>query len=71
MDIKSSEITPEHVYLSRREFIKSMGFIGGAAILAACRPKAEGSRPEVSTATVDPPGEALVDEKGSPVTTGA
>ncbi len=36
--IKSSEITPEHTYLSRRDFLKSMGIISGtAALLAACR----------------------------------
>ncbi|MFN2128174.1 MAG: protein-methionine-sulfoxide reductase catalytic subunit MsrP [Anaerolineales bacterium] len=36
--IKSSEITPEHLYLSRRDFLKSMGIISGtAALLAACR----------------------------------
>jgi len=37
--IKSSEITPEHIYLSRREFLKSMGIVAGtAALLAACAP---------------------------------
>ena len=37
--IKSSEITPEHLYLSRREFLKSMGIVAGtAALLAACAP---------------------------------
>jgi sulfoxide reductase catalytic subunit YedY len=36
--IHPSEITPEHVYLSRREFLKSMGFTSATAlILAACR----------------------------------
>ncbi len=35
--IKSSEITPEHIYLSRRDFLKSMGIVSAsAAILAAC-----------------------------------
>lgn len=34
--VKSSEITPEHIYLSRRQFLKAMGFVGGAALLAAC-----------------------------------
>jgi len=36
--IKPSEITPENIYLSRREFLKSMGIVAGsAALLAACR----------------------------------
>jgi sulfoxide reductase catalytic subunit YedY len=36
--IKSSEITPEHHYLSRREFLKGMGVISASAmVLAACR----------------------------------
>ena len=35
--IKSSEITPEHIYLSRRQFLKGMGIVSaGAALLAAC-----------------------------------
>ncbi len=35
--IKSSEITPEQVYLSRKEFLRSIGVVGvSAAVLAAC-----------------------------------
>ncbi|MBN2549797.1 MAG: protein-methionine-sulfoxide reductase catalytic subunit MsrP [Anaerolineales bacterium] len=34
--VKSSEITPEHVYLSRREFMKAAGVAGVGALLAAC-----------------------------------
>ena len=38
--IKSSEITPEHIYLTRRDFLKSMGILTGtAALLAACQAK--------------------------------
>jgi sulfoxide reductase catalytic subunit YedY len=37
VEIKPSEITPEHIYLKRREFLKSIGIIGASAmILAAC-----------------------------------
>lgn len=36
MRIKSSEITPKSVYLSRREFIKSGVLAGSSALLAAC-----------------------------------
>lgn len=34
--VKSSEITPEHVYLNRRQFLKTMGITSSAALLAAC-----------------------------------
>lgn len=33
--LKSSEITPEHVYLSRRDFLKAMGIMSAGAILSA------------------------------------
>jgi methionine sulfoxide reductase catalytic subunit len=37
MKIRTSEITPEHVYLTRRDFMKATGILGGtAAFLAAC-----------------------------------
>ena len=35
--IKSSEITPEHVYINRRDFLKSLGIVSASAlVLAAC-----------------------------------
>jgi methionine sulfoxide reductase catalytic subunit len=34
--VPSSEITPERLYLSRRDFIKAAGFAGATAFLAAC-----------------------------------
>ena len=38
MKIPPSEITPEHIYLSRRDVLKSMGIVAGtAALLAACQ----------------------------------
>ncbi len=37
VEIKSSEITPEHQYLSRREFLKGIGIVSASAmVLAAC-----------------------------------
>ena len=36
--VRSSEITPHSVYLSRREFIKAAGLMAGSALLAACAP---------------------------------
>ena len=37
--VKSSEITPQSLYLSRREFLKATGMATGSALLAACAPK--------------------------------
>jgi sulfoxide reductase catalytic subunit YedY len=62
--IKSSEITPEHVYLSRREFLKSMGILGGtAALLAACAPP---STPLAPTNAVESAAEPTSIVKNTP-----
>ena len=68
--IKSSEITPEHQYLSRREFLKSLGLVtSGSLLLAACRgdvpaltPTAVRESPTITAATIR-------DELGDPVNT--
>ena len=39
--VKSSEITPRSLYLSRREFLKAAGIATGSALLAACAPKTD------------------------------
>jgi sulfoxide reductase catalytic subunit YedY len=36
VDVPSSEITPESLYLSRREFLKAAGIVSATAFLAAC-----------------------------------
>jgi sulfoxide reductase catalytic subunit YedY len=36
--VHSSEITPKHLYFSRREFIKTMGVVAGTSLLVACAP---------------------------------
>ena len=41
--VKSSEITPHSLYLSRGEFLKAAGMLTGSALLAACAPKATGT----------------------------
>ncbi len=41
--IRSSEITPHSLYLSRREFLKAAGMATGSALLAACAAKATGT----------------------------
>ena len=65
--IPSSEITPEHVYLSRLDFIKSLGFAGlGALFLSACGNKA--AMPNSGGAGATPAGTELKDELGDPAT---
>ena len=54
--IKPSEITPEVVYLNRRQFIKTIGLVGAGTFLAACTqitPSAttEGMSPQASETT--------------------
>jgi len=81
--IKSSEITSENAYLSRRDFLKSVGiFSGTAALLAACQGKplptgtlAPGSSNTPTglvkeSPTMEPTSTALsnADEFGSPLT---
>lgn len=69
--ILSSEITPEHAYMSRREFLKSLGIISAsAAVLAACRP--ENPTPTANPSavpTLDAPitSSVTMDELGDPL----
>jgi len=52
-DIKSSEITPEHIYMSRRKFMVGIGaLVTSAAVLSACGPQemASASSSEVEEA---------------------
>lgn len=44
--IRSSELTPEEIYLSRRQFMKIGGLAAGAAALAAC---SQQNQPSVTT----------------------
>ncbi|HOU13940.1 MAG TPA: protein-methionine-sulfoxide reductase catalytic subunit MsrP [Anaerolineae bacterium] len=70
--IQSSEITPEHVYLSRRKFMQAAGLLAAnAALLAACgrqpaSPPASTAAPDVAapSATLS----AATDELGDPLT---
>ena len=71
LGIKSSEITPKHVYLSRRDFIKAAGLLAGSVALAACAPnlaQAPGQSSGQTTLTpADPSLSNQKDELGSPV----
>ena len=63
----SSEITPEDVYLSRRNFLKAMGLVSSATLLAACAPSVRPSTQASQGAGPTPTGTGLKDELGDPV----
>jgi sulfoxide reductase catalytic subunit YedY len=62
--IPPSEITPKHVYLSRREFIKAAGVIAGSVALAACVP----STPAPAAPSVGAPASAAPTTSASQAT---
>jgi sulfoxide reductase catalytic subunit YedY len=62
--IKSSEITPKSLYLSRRDFLKAAGIVTGSALLAACAPTIASS---TGTAILAPPDSDKTDELGNAV----
>ncbi len=67
--INPSEITPEHVYLSRREFLKGMGVLtAGALALSACAPKVEENANGQPGAEEPIHVSAETDELGDPLT---
>lgn len=61
--IKSSEITPEHIYMARRGFIKAMGYSAAGAFLAACAPKSS----VMSTDGPAPNAQGSKDDLGDPI----
>jgi Sulfite oxidase and related enzymes len=63
--VRSSEITPKDVYLSRRDFMKAATVATGAALLAACAP----SVADVSQNAEPVPTSDATDELGNPVNT--
>jgi len=65
--VRPSEITPEHVYLNRRQFLKALGLVSAGALLAACAP-GDGQQ----TAATPPPdltASQSGDELGDPLNT--
>lgn len=71
--IPSSEITPEHVYLNRRQFIKMAAFSASTLALAACGVNAGSSGGSTGSASATPDGTpaaagAPTDELGDPLT---
>jgi sulfoxide reductase catalytic subunit YedY len=72
IEIPSSEITPYHVYLSRRTFMKGATAVAAGALLAACRPEPPTSNTNFEPTGVnasDGPGEVstTLDELGNPL----
>jgi sulfoxide reductase catalytic subunit YedY len=61
--VKSSEITPHSLYLSRREFLKAAGIVTGSTLLAACGPKTTGTAAPASDVNAFP---VKKDEFGDP-----
>jgi sulfoxide reductase catalytic subunit YedY len=62
--VNPDEVTPKHIYESRRKFLKQMGFVGMGALLAGCAPG-------ISTAIPVPSGVASdgrTDELGNALT---
>jgi len=66
--IKSSEITPEDVYLSRRDFLKSMGIVtASAAVLAACGPTPSAAASALPASTAESSSTGTTDELDDPL----
>ena len=65
LPVHPSEITPEHVYLNRRAFMKTAAVAGAGALLAACGSEATSS--ETLAPTADLPTSSQTDELGDPV----
>jgi len=61
--VHSYEITPKHVFLSRRDFIKAAGLVAGSAALAACAPSVS----DDSQNAAPTPTSSEIDELGNPV----
>ena len=74
--ISPSEITPEQLYLSRRDILKSMGILtGAAALLAACNGQLPtmtlepGLQGDPTATSPEPSASANADELGDPLNT--
>src|SRR5262245_21265932 len=61
--IRSSEITPKQVYLSRRHFIKAAGVVAGSIALAACTPATSNGGPQPGDATAAGPSDPSISKK--------
>jgi sulfoxide reductase catalytic subunit YedY len=63
--IPKSEITPEHLYLSRRQFIAAASVLAASTVLNACAPQSAASPTPIVGSAEDPPrASQSVDERG-------
>ncbi len=67
--MRPSEITPEHIYLSRRAFLKGGAAAAGALLLAACGSRGDASAPALEGAPTAIPPSETTDELGDPLNT--
>jgi len=54
--IQPDEVTPKHIYQTRRQFLKQMGIVGLGAVLASCAPQTFDNLPVPTNAVVDDMG---------------
>lgn len=67
--VKPSEITPEHIYLKRREFLKGAGLLtAGSVLLAACRGKEVPATLLGDETGISPEASRSMDELGDALT---
>ena len=62
--VQPDEVTPKHIYQSRRRFLKQMGIVGLGALLASCAPDSFSDQP-VPTGI---PTNGRTDDLGDPLT---
>jgi sulfoxide reductase catalytic subunit YedY len=72
--IRPSEITPEHIYLSRRKFMVGIGALAAGSLVSACGVKGFPTPPATGTPTSEAESAALevgpgTDALGDPLTT--
>lgn len=69
--IKSSEITPEHIYLSRRRFMRGVAALAAGSVLAACGTGQERTAAGTPAAPPTSPSQAATLPAGAEPTTAA
>jgi len=67
--VRPSEITPEHVYLNRRQFLKAMGIVSAGALIAVTRAASGRQAKTQNSMPPDLQPSAKTDELGNPLNT--